>query len=691
MNIRDKLARRSRIALVAMVVLLVLLVPIAFVYLDGMVDRSYPDYPDTSWARSGHNLKSDKYSPLSQINKDNVDELKLAWTYRSGVSGSVLSVQTNPIYSKGLLFTTSDCCLIGVDARSGAEVWKRALPPPVARRGLTYYEGNLYVPTQNGVHVVIAETGEINKSLGERGVFGKELTYLPPIVLGNQLIIANFLGSVESWDIGTGKQLWKTSLSTKDGTHPRLWSGLSADPENGMVFVVTSNRAAFFTKGYGDSGDYAISLLALRAVDGKILWHFQEIEREIWDLDMVGPPIVAEISKDGKRIPVAISVSKTGNTILVERKTGKSIFGFSYQKVPPSDIEGETPSERQIVISKPEPFSELYFDLEKDVTHLSQSKRDYVLHKVRNSKSGRHMPVSLNHDVVMYGLNGGAEWPGAAIDPESSTLIVPSNNYPFILRVEYVDKNALKSEEIASKDEAYIAKCGLCHGKDLAGSIDWGMGDRFNPALIGITRKRDRDYLTSIDMFKRDHKYAEINNTKEGGDALKTITDDDLLHMYELFQTIDKDISDRGDFSPRGTYQYLLDPDGQFGSNPPWGHLTAIDLNTGLTKWKGPFGEVYDEQTKQTYQGDVNVGGVIVTGGGIVFGNGTRDQKARAFDVENGRLLWEVKLPATGSAPPMTFVLDGCQYVVFTATGGGRFKNYSDSTVAYKLASCKSE
>ena len=653
--------------------------------------KSIPDTRSTTWSRSGNNLQSDKYSTLLQINKNNINRLKPAWVYHSGISGSVLSIQTNPIYSEGLLFTTSACCLIGINAKDGVQVWKLELPSPAGRRGLTYYKGNIYVPTPKGVYVVTAKTGEINKALGHGGIFGAESSVLPPIISGNQLIIANFLASVESWNIDTGKIIWRTSLE-KDGVTPRLWSGLSYDEENKLVFVVTSSSMNFFAKHYGDG--YSTSVLAIDAIKGNVVWQFQEVKRDIWDLDMVGPPIVSELNKDGKRIPVVIAVSKTGNTILVERKTGKSIFGFEYQKAPPSDIAGETTSEQQIAISKPEPFADLYFDLENDVTHLSKSKRDYVLHKVRNSKSSKFLPTSLNYDVVMYGLNGGAEWPGAAIDTSSNTLIVPSNKYPFILRGEYFDRTPDKTKGIASKNSTYISKCAPCHGEDLTGAIDWGMGDRFNPRLTGISKKRDKGYLTSIKSFKYDHKYAKKNNPKGAGDVLEKISYNDLLQAYYLFNEIDKNIDvknidDGKQFYYRGTYQYLLDPDGQFGSDPPWGYITAINLNSGKVKWKIPFGEVYDKQTQRTYQGDVNVGGVMVAGGGIIFANGTRDSKARAFDVNTGKLLWESKLPATGSAPPMTFELDGCQYVVFTATGGARFGNYSDSTVAYRLPNCE--
>ena len=413
---------------------------------------------------------------------------------------------------------------------------------------------------------------------------------------------------------------------------------------------------------------------------------------------MVGPPILTNIYKDGTKVPVAIALSKTGNTILVNRRTGQSIFGFENRRAPKSDIPGEITSDTQIHITTPEPFSELNFDLKKNITNLSKEKREYVEHKLRNARSGKYLPVSLNYDVVTYGLNGGAEWPGGAVDQRSQTLVVPSNNYPFILRAEYFDTEPEKTAKLASKNFAYMSKCSACHGKDLSGSIDWGMGDRFNPRITGVSIKRNKTYLTSLEMFKIDHKFAAHNNPKEAGLSLDKVDSEDLKNIYKLFRQIDAGINpkkmnveDKGQFYYRGTYQYLLDQDGQFGSDPPWGYITALNLNSGKIKWKIPFGDVFDKKTGLTYQGDVNFGGVIVTAGDLIFATGTRDSKARAFDLNSGGLLWESVLPATGSAPPMTYLANGCQFIIFTATGGGRFKNYSDSTVAYRLNSCKSE
>lgn len=625
-----------------------------------------------SWKRSGHNNYSDKYSLLSQINKLNVSKLKVAWSYHSREDGSVQSIQTSPIFSEteGMLFTSSACCLLGVNARNGLEEWRLKLPGPVARRGLTYGNGYLYVPTSKGVFAVVAKTGKIYKNMGSEGVFGKEFSVLPPVLDESQLIVADFANTISSWNVVSGKKLWTTSLAKGD-VFPRLWSGLSYDDKNKLVFVVTSNSMGLIEHAAHDN--YASSILCIDGKNGKILWQFQELKNERWDLDMVGAPNLFDMVLDDKTIPVLVAVSKTGNTILLNRLTGKSIFGFENRVAPRSTIDGEVTADRQIFITKPSPFSSLNFDKLNDVTDITEEKKSYVLHKLRNSKSDWLMPVSLSYDVVMFGLNGGAEWPGSAVDPKNATLVVPANRIPFIIRAAYTDRSPEKTKAIAAKNHIYFNKCSACHDEKLNGIINTEGSDLFNPSLIGITKKRTKEFLTSLDTFKINHKYAGMRNSGKMNAPLKSVSSHELSSTFELFKEVDTDITKRNDFGVDATWQTLLDPDGLFGSKPPWGYVVAIDLKTGLIKWKVPTGQVYDPVTKKMYLGDFQFGGVAITNGGVVFTTGTRDKKASALDVDNGSLLWETELPASGSSPPITYQIDGCQYVAFTATGGGAF------------------
>jgi quinoprotein glucose dehydrogenase len=168
------------------------------------------------------------------------------------------------------------------------------------------------------------------------------------------------------------------------------------------------------------------------------------------------------------------------------------------------------------------------------------------------------------------------------------------------------------------------------------------------------------------------------------------ITADDLKSIYETIRQVDDKIENGAGMTIKTFFQVLLDPDGLPGSNPPWGLISAIDLDSGLIAWSRPFGEVYDNATARHYEGDRNFGGALITGAGLIFATGTTDEFARAFLLKSGQELWKAKLPAAGSAPPMTYSYGNCQYVLFTASGGKfvGFKGRSDATVAYRLKNC---
>jgi quinoprotein glucose dehydrogenase len=573
------------------------------------------------------------------------------------------------------------------------------------------------------------------------GVFGKELSFLPPVIDGNTLIVANLL-SIESYDLVSGSLNWAAKLE-KDNQTARMWSGFSYDEKNKLIYVVTSNAGWFLDEDMKEGG-YFNSLVAVDAKSGKVKWAIKEIKHDLWDLDMVGPPMLADIKLNGKMVPIILAVSKSGNTIFANRRTGELIYESDYKILTDKN---EYPPVTQLDIKKPEPFSGNYFDLNKDITSISQQKRDSVLHKTRKAKQGDLLPVSPDYDVVMYGLHGGAEWSGGSFDPYKSILVVPSNKYPWILRAGYVDKNPLATVEFSKKNSVYLTKCSACHGENLRGWFQNELnGDIYVPSLINITSKINKDKFIDVANFKSSHNFSQyikgeyvapfhLGYLKDKSEALakriekyckkfglsdenttsikkfamdryqpepdikeinfnavvniEKVTSSDLSNIYKMFSEVDLDIKKNNRLALEPIHQLLLDKDGMFGSEPPWGNLTAIDLNTGLIKWQRPFGEYLDPISKKLIRGDMNFGGIITTKNGLVFATGTRDSFARAYDINNGRELWKSLLPAAGSSPPMTYSANGCQYVLFTATGG-QFYGYtkSDTTISYKLKDC---
>ena len=681
------------------------------------------DAPEAiGWHRSGADNQSTKFSDLSQINATNIGGLAPAWEFHSGYVPRVPeTVQTNPVFTGKQIITTSlDGSVIALDPGSGALLWKFTVPQPAAKRGLTYYKGNVYVPSGRGVYVLDAVSGKLTADRGKAGVYGDAISFLPPVVTDSQIVSASFPGVISAWGARDGKLLWQTNL-LKDGVLARLWSGFSYDDKSGLLYVVTSDTGRALQDGQGKSGN-ANSIIALDFKTGKLVWQFQEIENDLWDLDMVGPPIVTSIKHQGVMRDVVVSVSKSGNVIVLERAGGKPLDNPEFR-----DVNGQ----RRIKISKPSPFSSNVFAPADDVTTLTEAKHDYVMHKIRHAKFEQYAETTITNPVVLFGLHGGGEWPGAAVDPGSHYLVVTSNRYPWIIRANIVNASAVDVAAEMKKNSTFVEKCQNCHQADLTGYFeDASSGDRFVPPLIGASKLKTREEFSAPGAFAKDHKYASLNWNVEsayqfdrrmparalksidrmvGGDflhdliiriyvalfygppTLRTdITEDDLKSVYETIRQVDDKIENGAGMTIKTFFQVLLDPDGLPGSNPPWGLITAIDLDSGLIAWSRPFGEVYDNATARRYEGDRNFGGALITGAGLVFATGTTDEFARAFLLKSGQELWKAKLPAAGSAPPMTYSYGNCQYVLFTASGGKfvGFRGRSDATVAYRLKNC---
>jgi quinoprotein glucose dehydrogenase len=379
-------------------------------------------------------------------------------------------------------------------------------------------------------------------------------------------------------------------------------------------------------------------------------------------------------------VDVVATVTKIGNTLLLDRDSGQPIFDYRMKRAPTSTIPGERTAAYQPALELPEPFSKLSFE-PGDITDLSPSARDTVLRKTRGARMGFFEPPVLGGAVVAYGLQGGGEWPGAAADPRSGVLFVPSNQLPWFVRAHY-QNNLITPEEAAKVpgDALYQAACADCHRPTGEGRYETErQGDAHFPVLNGITALRTREQLTTKSEFDAQHQAVKLP---------QPVTPQDLATLYTYLRTLDESADRQHGFSATGFWQVLLDDQGRPGSKPPWGHLTAIDLNTGKKVWQVPFGQ-YEQLSRngQPVQGQRNHGGVIATAGGLVFATGTLDNRLRAYDAANGRELWSYKLPAAGSTPPSTYVQDGVQYLVVVAGGGQHveFSGRSDQIIAFRL------
>lgn len=664
------------------------------------------------WPVYGGSAGNTHYSSLAQINRGNVKDLQVAWTFDTGEQGGL---QTNPIIVDGVLFAiTPTEKIFALDAATGKLLWKFDSGMEVRQpdRGLAYWsdghDKRIIVGILNFVYALDAATGKPIESFGQHGRIdlreglGREpasaqsvsLTS-PPIVYRDLFIVGGRNpeslpappGDIRAFDVRSGKVRWTFHIIPHPGefgydTWPKdawktsgaanNWAGMSLDVARGILYVPTGS-AAFDFYGPDRLGDdlFANCLIALNAATGERLWHFQGVRHDLWDRDFPSPPVLLTVKRDGKSIDAVAQPSKQGFLFLFNRLTGESLFPIEYRDYPPSSLAGEVAARQQGLPTKPAPYSRQVFT-EAMLTQRTPAAHAWALDKFRTFRSeGQFVPFSVGKDTVVFpGFDGGAEWGGSAVDPETGILYLNAN--------DIVWTGALAETTMQKSAKAiYAGQCAMCHGDNRQGSPP------ALPSLVAIADRLTRHQISVTIQEGKGRMPGFPNLSGEQVDALieflATGKDTDLSYNGPLLPSMKYHLTG---------YRRFLDPDGYPAVEPPWGTLNAINLNTGEYAWKIPFGE-YPELAAQGMKntGTENYGGPVLTAGGLLFiGATVFDKKFRAFDKSTGELLWETTLPFAGNATPATYAVNGRQYVVIAAGGGRDYRSKSGGLyVAFAL------
>ncbi len=565
---------------------------------------------------------SSQFSSLTQIDKDNVNQLEVAWTYETGAGQPPLF---NPTIANGMMYVmTGDGKIAALDPATGRELWKSETTGRIGGRGVNYWQSDdgsdrrLVFLNDGLVRAIDARTGKYieNFSIDLRDALpeGSEMpprplmTNNPGRIFEDTYIVSLPAGAydyasspadIQAYDIRTGELKWVFHVVPRIGefgsdTWPEKdrekfggvhnWSEFTIDPETGIAYIPTGTARYDFYGG-NRPGDnlFANSILALDARTGKRIWHFQTVHHDLWDFDNPNAPKLMTIHKDGKDIPVVILATKMGFVFVFNRLTGEPIWPIEERPVPASDVPGEKASPTQPFPTLPAPFSRQTFTVDDINPYLPEADQAALREKILGSRNeGLYTPPSLRGSISMPGHNGGANFGTSAVDPINQRFFVVSREIPVVIKLNPDNR----PEALAAMPN---------------GSPD------LNP------------YKSPVD--------------------------------------------------------FMLQPNGMVAIKPPFSFLTAYDMNTGEMLYHIPDGESLALQA----QGVTGVGsqapraGPVATASGLLFVGTAGDRTFRARDAATGEVLWEYKLDAATEGVPAVYEVDGRQYVTLPVGGDGLF------------------
>ena len=478
-----------------------------------------------SWPAYGADYASDHYSPLTQINRSNVHHLAVAWTYDTGEKGNL---EINPVIVGRTLYAyTPSQVVIALDAATGKLKWKfdSGIHATQPNRGVTYWSdgahGRIFAGVMNFLYCLDADTGKPIASFGEEGRIDlrknlrgdyeeQSVALTTPGVIYKDLIIVGGRnpethpappGDIRGYDVHTGAlrwsfhtiphpgepgyetwppDAWKTAGAAND------WAGMSLDAEHGIVYVPTGSAVMDFYGGDRIGDDlYANCILALDAMTGKLLWHFQGVHHDIWDRDFPTPPVLYTLHENGQSIEALAQLSKQAYIYLLDRLTGKPLFPIHEHPYPASTVPGEVTSPTQPSPDWPLPFARQQLTADM-LTSRTPEAHEWAVKEFSTLRSGgQFYPMTVGKQTVVFpGYDGGGEWSGPALDPTDNTLFIGSTEMAWTGGLVPVVHASSAGEQL------YNQQCAVCHGVNRAGSPP------AFPSLVGIEDRLSREAIT---------------------------------------------------------------------------------------------------------------------------------------------------------------------------------------------------
>jgi len=677
----------------------------------------------TQWREYLGGPDRNHYSLVNQIDTGNVKNLQVAWEYHTRDSGQV---QCNPIMVDSFLYAvTASNYVFALNAATGEEIWTSRVAKDASgnvNRGVAYWEEGadkrILFAYGEWLTALDARTGKVISTFGSEGRVSLKIglgeqaknkyvgSTTPGTIFEDIIIMPTRVGEgegaapghIQAFHVKTGKLAWVFHTIPQPGdilydTWPEnayqdetlgganCWAGMAVDRKSGLLFVPTGSPAFdFYGANRLGKNEYANSLIALDARTGKYVWHYQTVHHDIWDRDLPAPPNLVRIKHKGKITDAVAQITKTGFIFVFDRKTGKSLFPVEERPFKSSNVPGEELWATQPIPLMPAPFARQEIK-EDDISRIAHNRQE-LLDIYKTSNKGMFHPLEVDKPTILLpGADGGAEWGGAAVDADG-IMYVNANEMAWLFSLIKAPSDSNGNQ--SSGNVLYNNYCVVCHGGDLKGNLLSGF-----PSLINIRQRVKREEVSRLISNGKGMMpgFSQISGTEKQA-IIDFLFEEEKLEAPIMSQGIDlsdQAVKSKSPYRFNG-YNKFLDDRGYPAISPPWGSLTAIDLNTGKHLWRKPLGEFAEliaEGHKET--GTENYGGPVVTAGGVLFIAATKDGMFRAFNKRTGELLFETKLPAAGFATPSTYELAGKQYVVIACGGTKLGTAKGDSYIAFAL------
>ncbi|HEY0283842.1 MAG TPA: PQQ-binding-like beta-propeller repeat protein, partial [Vicinamibacterales bacterium] len=668
------------------------------------------------WPDYSGDLRGWRYSPLDQINASNFNQLQVAWRFKTDSLGPrpEYKLEGTPVMVKGTLYTTGGTrrSVVSLDGRTGELNWAHSLregrraavsPRQLSGRGVSYWtdgkgdERVIYVTTGYQLVELDAKTGAMIQSFANKGVLdlkvgvvkgvnqqidlesGEIGIHSTPAVVGDIVIIGssfregatvsthnNTKGLVRAFDVRTGKQIWRFNTIPNPGEYGHetwendswalngnvgVWTQISVDEELGLVYLPVETPSSDHYGGHRPGNNlFAESLVCVDLKTGKRKWHFQFVHHPLWNLDISSTPLLADINVNGRTIKAVAVPSKQNFLYVFDRITGQPVWPIEERPVPRGDVPGETYSPTQPIPTKPPVYARNFVNIPDDIIDFTPELRAQALAQLKRYKPGPlfNPPILGTNDGLLGSLSignlgGGTNWPGGGYDPEMHVAFAPASN-------SGVNSHSLVTPPAGFSDIRYVRGVSGQPFVEVFGPGDCCAAD--SPRAIAQAAAAPAPSTTPEPA----RGAAAPSNLPAGG-----LTVQGLPIM-----------------------------------KPPYGVLAALQLDRGELLWQVPHGDTPDGvRNHPTLKGltipktgQNGAVGLLVTKTRVIMGdpqatstsNG-RGAMLRADDKATGAQVGAIFIPAPQSGSPMTYSIDGRQYIVVAVSGGA----YSGEYIAFRL------